>query len=147
VTDPNDLDELGRKLLQAIEWKVRDAGIDWAVDAAWNDERFEATLTRGELVIRDGYVMDPPWWRRQMDARDRIAAVLIATHAQYADADEDGYRIAEIELGGVPELVQLAPGVRMGGGGGGGRDRFFRLGEHQGLLWEQALANGWVRIL
>lgn len=137
----------GEKLLHAVRWKVQDAGIAWLVDATWDEERFEASLTRGELVIRADFVMDPPWWMRQLEARDDLSRLLTATHRQYADADEDGYRLQETEIDGAMELLQLAPGVRMGSGGGGGRDRFFRLGDHRGLLWEQAKAEGWGRVL
>lgn len=78
---------------------------------------------------------------------DELLGVLIGTQRLYADADEDGWRIGEMEVDGHPEAVRLAPGVRIQNGAGGGHRSFARVGVHRTMRWAEAVTEGWVRLL
>lgn len=148
---PEDQEEIDRRhflLRQALLKKLRAAGIDWRLETEYDAERVVAGIRRGELLIRGHVTRDPPWWRMpEREVVEDLAYVLIGTHAKYADADEEGYRVGMVEIDGHLEAIRMSPGVRQSNGEGQDPRLFFRLGDYRGLPLEKAISEGWVRIL
>lgn len=70
--------------------------IGWPLDVGWRESGVWASLTRGELVVRTEITWRG-WWLPQTKTRarewaQRLAAVLVGTQEEFADADETGRR-------------------------------------------------------